>query len=137
MIHSPLFLILAGEPGIEARPVPALDRPRRSRLQSSLVIARRSQGAKEVDAQTPVPDSDHDHVKERNEWFYRGRIVHGLPSAQLRRRTYQSKMGLRKQRATALTQSPSQTSFSTGSWIPLGPVPLASDASGNGTQDYH
>ena len=28
-------------------------------------------------------------------------------------------------------------SFSVGSWVPLGPVPLASDASGNGTQDYH
>jgi hypothetical protein len=28
-------------------------------------------------------------------------------------------------------------SFSVGSWLPLGPVPLASDASGNGTQDYH
>lgn len=28
-------------------------------------------------------------------------------------------------------------SLSSGSWIPLGPVPLASDASGNGTQDYH
>lgn len=27
-------------------------------------------------------------------------------------------------------------SLSTGSWIPLGPAPLASDASGNGTQDY-
>ena len=27
--------------------------------------------------------------------------------------------------------------FSTGSWTALGPVPLASDASGNGTQDYH
>lgn len=30
----------------------------------------------------------------------------------------------------------SQPAYSTGSWIPLGPVPLASDASGNGTQDY-
>lgn len=29
-----------------------------------------------------------------------------------------------------------QISFSVGSWVPLGPVPLASDASGNGTQDY-
>jgi len=28
-------------------------------------------------------------------------------------------------------------SFSVGSWLPLGPVPLASDASGNGTQHYH
>ena len=30
-----------------------------------------------------------------------------------------------------------QVSFTQGSWTSLGPVPLASDASGNGTQDYH
>ena len=26
------------------------------------------------------------HAKQRNEWFYRGRVVRGLPSAELRRR---------------------------------------------------
>ena len=61
----------------------------------------RSQDAKEVDSRTPVPDSDRDHVKERNEWFYRGRIVQGLLSAELGRQAYQSKMGLRKRRAMA------------------------------------
>lgn len=96
-----------------------------------------SQGAKQVNALTSIPDSGRDHIKERNEWFYRGRVVHGFPSAELRGRAYQSKVNLRKQRAASLMQSPSQTSFSIGSWIPLGPVPLASDASGNGTQDYH
>ena len=30
-----------------------------------------------------------------------------------------------------------QSSSSTNVWTPLGPAPLASDASGNGTQDYH
>ena len=30
-----------------------------------------------------------------------------------------------------------QSSSSTNVWMPLGPAPLASDASGNGTQDYH
>jgi len=95
-----------------------------------------SQGAKQINSQMPVPDYDRDHIRERNEWFYRGRIVRGLPSAELRKRAYQSKIGLRRQRAAQLAQSPSQNSFSTGSWIPLGPVPLASDASGNGTQDY-
>ncbi len=29
------------------------------------------------------------------------------------------------------------SSLSTATWMPLGPVPLASDATGNGTQDYH
>ena len=36
----------------------------------------------------------------------------------------------RKRRAAA-------SSSSTNVWTPLGPAPLASDASGNGTQDYH
>jgi hypothetical protein len=30
-----------------------------------------------------------------------------------------------------------EVSLSSGSWIPLGPTPLASEASGDGTQDYH
>ncbi len=34
-------------------------------------------------------------------------------------------------------QAAGQGSLSTGTWTPLGPVPLASDATGNGTQDYH
>src|SRR5271166_3948751 len=95
------------------------------------------QGAKQIIPQEPIADSDADHVKERNEWFYRGRILRGLPSAELRRRAYQSKLALRAQHAAALAQTSGQVSFSTGSWTPLGPVPLASDASGNGTQDYH
>lgn len=80
------------------------------------------------------------NLKESNQWFYRGRIVAGLPSAELRRRAYQAKMQLRTQRAKAFVApaSPnSQPSLSSGSWVPIGPAPLASDASGNGTQDYH
>ena len=82
-------------------------------------------------------DSDRDHIKERNDWFYRGRVVSGIPTADLRHRAYQRKLALRAQRAVVLSQTGSQLSFSSGSWIALGPVPLASDASGNGTQDYH
>ena len=45
---------------------------------------------------------------------------------------------LRAQHAAALAAyTNAQTSLSFGSWIPLGPMPLASDATGNGTQDYH
>lgn len=80
------------------------------------------------------PTARADHAKERNEWFYRGRVVRGQSSAELRRRAYQAKLRMRAERA--LKAHP-QDSFSIGSWIPLGPVPLASDASGNGTQDYH
>jgi hypothetical protein len=94
-----------------------------------------AQGAKQTVPENPISDSDGDHVKERNEWFYRGRIVRGLPSAELRRRAYETKLRLRAQRIAAAVQG--QVSLSTGSWIPLGPAPLASDATGNGTQDYH
>jgi hypothetical protein len=95
-----------------------------------------AQGAKQRVPDSPVSDPDADHVKERNEWFFRGRLIRGKPAAELRRRAYQSKLRLRAQRAAALGVA-GQISLSTGSWIPLGPMPLASDATGNGTQDYH
>ncbi|MGB8061687.1 MAG: hypothetical protein WCF26_07320 [Candidatus Sulfotelmatobacter sp.] len=104
----------------------------------TIISAARAQGAKQSVPQSPIADADADHVKERNEWFYRGRIVRGKPSAELRRRAYQAKLELRAQSARALAvKANGQPSLSSGSWTPLGPAPLASDASGNGTQDYH
>jgi len=94
------------------------------------------QDAKQTEPQTALSRSDTHHVKERNEWFYRGRVARGLPSAELRRRAYLAKLRLRAQRAAALAEVSGQVSSSSGSWTPLGPVPLASDATGNGTQDY-
>ncbi len=83
----------------------------------------------------PTTNTQHaDHSKEQDKWFYRGRIVRGQAAAELRRRAYQTKL---RMRADYAGKAHPQDSFSTGSWIPLGPVPLASDASGNGTQDYH
>jgi len=102
-----------------------------------LLSTVQGQGAKQTAAESSVSDPDADRVRERNEWFYRGRVVRGLPSAELRRRAYQAKLQLRVRRATALPRANTPVSFSLGSWLPLGPVPLASDASGNGTQDYH
>lgn len=98
-----------------------------------------AQGAKQAVPQNPIPDSDADHVKERNEWFFRGRLVRGMPSADLRRRAYQTKLLMRAQHAAALATAhlAGQAGLSSGSWMPLGPMPLASDASGNGAQDYH
>ena len=96
-----------------------------------------AQGAKAVPEQR-IADSDADHVKERDAWFLRGRVVYGKTSAELRRRAYVAKLKLRAQRAAALgAQSDSQGSIAAGSWIALGPVPLASDATGNGTQNYN
>jgi hypothetical protein len=97
-----------------------------------------AQGARQTVPNAPIPDSDTDHVKERNEWFFRGRLVPGKPSAELRRRAYQAKLRMRAQRAEALAmQGVGQVSVPPVPWTPLGPAPLASDATGNGTQDYH
>jgi hypothetical protein len=73
------------------------------------------QGAKRSETEASISDPDRDHVKERNEWFYRGRIVRGLPTAELRRRAYQAKLQLRTRRAMALGLAGQQVSFSVGS----------------------
>jgi hypothetical protein len=104
---------------------------------SPVVSLVQAQGARQTTPETSIADPDKDHVKERNEWFYRGRVVRGRPSAELRSRAFQAKLQLRAQRAAALAASTNgQVSLSSGFWTPLGPAPLASDASGNGTQDY-
>lgn len=95
-------------------------------------------------------DDDGDHVERRNQWFYRGRIVAGKQSAELRRRAYLAKLRMRAQHAAALAAAAASTkAFSykaqqsgtpqpgSVAWTPLGPVPLASDATGNGTQNYN
>jgi hypothetical protein len=105
---------------------------------SSAVSILQAQGAKQAVPQTSVADAGSDHAK-RNEWFFRGRIVRGKPSAELRLRAFQAKLQMRAQHAAALPAVPAngQSTLSSGSWTPLGPLPLASDATGNGTQDYH
>jgi hypothetical protein len=111
------------------------------------VSIARAQGAKQNVPESHIPDSDADHIKERNEWFFRGRLVRGKPSAELRRRAYEVKLQMRAQRAAAVAAASAAGrvptihtngtgSLSTGAWMPLGPVPLASDATGNGTQNY-
>src|ERR1700733_486871 len=78
------------------------------------------------------------HRKESDEWFYRGRTVPGANSAELRRRAFQTKLEMRRQRtAAAKLAAAGVPGLSSGTWTPLGPVPLASDASGIGIQDYH
>ena len=44
---------------------------------------------------------------------------------------------MRAQHAAALAQANAKPQGTSITWTPLGPVPLASDATGNGTQDYH
>jgi hypothetical protein len=59
---------------------------------SCLVSVVQAQGAKQTVPQNSIPhsDADHiaDHIKERNECFFRGRLVQGKNSAELRRRAY-------------------------------------------------
>jgi hypothetical protein len=65
-----------------------------------------AQGAKQTIPQNPVPDSDQDHMQQRSEWFLRGRLIRGTPSAELRRRAYQAKLQMRAQHAAALAVRP-------------------------------
>ena len=51
----------------------------------SAVSFLQAQGATQTVPQNPIPDSDADHVQERDEWFFRGRLVRGKPSADLHR----------------------------------------------------
>src|SRR5436190_13393244 len=71
----------------------------------------------------------------REAWFQRGRTLPGQSSATLRLRAYQHKLQMRN------TQVETQLDLTAKDvipqvWQPLGPSPLASDASGLGQQDY-
>jgi hypothetical protein len=103
--------------------------------------------ASTIEAQnaSPAPtnansDSQTNHIQRQSRWFYTGRIVAGKKAAQLRKRAYDVKLKMRSLHAAAAlaaNASAESTTQSSTSWTPLGPVPLASDASANGTQDYH
>jgi hypothetical protein len=103
-------------------------------------------------------DGDRPYLRDRLDWNWneRGRSVpRGESAAGLRFRAYQQKMALRAQRAAANAKSTSPEAlssmyppkpsldgapaFPSGStvWAPLGPAPLASDATGDGAQDYN
>ena len=109
-------------------------------LTISLQSIAQAQGAKKPLPETPIRDADADHEEERSEWFLHGRVLPGKSSAELRHRAYQTKMqarAVRLARAHAAAQPASDAPLSSGGWTPLGPVPLASDATGTGFQDYH
>lgn len=96
------------------------------------------QGSIETTANTAIADADRDHPGLRAAWFLRGRIAPGGESAALLRyQAYQQKLRMRRQQLAARAISPVPHASSTAMWAPLGPAPLASDATGNGGQDYH
>jgi len=84
----------------------------------------------------PHADVDFDHVRRREEWFLHGRNLPGQSSAELRRRAYAAKMRARVLRESRARANGSQPLTPSTGWTPLGPVPLASDATGDGFQDY-
>jgi hypothetical protein len=100
-----------------------------------------AQSAKKTVKSTSVTDTnkDNDHEEERAEWFAHGRKVPGKSAADLRYRAYQAKMQARiaRQALTIAARRNSQALASSDGWTPLGPVPLASDGTGTGFQDYH
>jgi hypothetical protein len=96
-----------------------------------------AQGARKTEAAT-LSAAEGDHERERSAWFLRGRAVPGKSAAELRHRAYLAKMQARASRAHAgpeLQLPASNTSSNT--WVPLGPAPLASDATGDGFQNYN
>jgi hypothetical protein len=107
-----------------------------SSFSSSLLFLAHAQDAKRPPATAPIDDDDH--IQERSEWFLRGRAVPGKSAAELRLRAYKTKMQARalRQIHPGAGQSNIQSTPSSGTWTPLGPVPLASDATGDGFQDY-
>ncbi len=73
-------------------------------------------------------------------WNRRGRQIPTGSAAELRLRAYQSKLMMRTVRAAALRSGPiagTNSSASPAFWTPVGPAPLASDATGSGMQDYN
>lgn len=77
----------------------------------------------------------HAYEGAREQWFARGRVPPpGQNAADLRLRAHQQK--LRKQKLRGQSALPFSTASATSGWQPLGPAPLASDASGSEMQDY-
>lgn len=107
-------------------------------LLSALAFA---QGAKMRSEYESIADQDRDQPQARDQWFMRGRLIPGELAAALRYRAHQQKMQARVARVAAAQNARldtfSQASGAASGWIPLGPAPLASDASGVGQQDYN
>jgi hypothetical protein len=88
----------------------------------------------------PTEGNDQDQQQKRAEWNMRGREApKGESAAALRLRAHQQKMAMRAQREAAARSAGAGSAFSpqVTTWLNLGPAPLASDATGNGSQDYN
>ncbi len=93
-----------------------------------------AQGAKIKSESDPIADTDRDQPTQREQWFMRGRTIPGQATAALRYRAHLQKMQMRAAQMAA-SQNQGLAAFSQGftapaGWTPLGPAPLASDATG-------
>src|SRR6266404_3559853 len=88
-------------------------------------------------AQGTTAETDRDRPRQREQWFMHGRLIPGESAAALRYRAHAQKMQLRAEQAARMnTAIAAATATAIGIWTPLGPAPLASDATGFGQQDY-
>ena len=98
-----------------------------------------AQGRAQKMRPAPIGENEEDQPQKRAEWNMRGREApKGQSAAALRLRAHRQKMAMRAMRAAAAARagSPIKTGAASSSWVSLGPAPLASDATGNGFQDY-
>jgi len=103
----------------------------------SLVLASLSLAnvsAQDVKLRSQPEARDRDRRALREQWFLRGRSLPGQPGAAQRYRAYLQKMRMRGARPATVRQNALPSSGVV--WIPLGPAPLASDASGSGEDNY-
>src|SRR5450755_1739768 len=95
--------------------------------------------ARLVSAQSPAIRSISNQPPQRDAWFGHGRVIPGRSEAAMRYRAQRQKLELRALHAAA-PRVAGMTAFphvAPGTvWAPLGPAPLASDATGLGVQDY-
>ena len=94
------------------------------------------QGTK-IRPESGIVETDRDQPRQREQWFMHGRLIPGESAAALRYRAHAQKMQLRAEQAARMnTAITAATTTAIGIWTPLGPAPLASDATGFGQQDY-
>jgi large repetitive protein len=94
------------------------------------------QGTK-IRPESEVAETDRDQPRQREQWFMHGRLIPGESAAALRYRAHRQKMQLRAEQAARMnTAITTASTTAIGIWTPLGPAPLASDATGFGQQDY-
>jgi hypothetical protein len=99
-----------------------------------------AQGARVGSSTDVLSDPDKDNVQLREQWFYRRRAAPaGESAAELRYRAHRQKLfmrSVRAQRAFAAAVAGTSPFAPAIGWTSLGPAPLASDATGQGFQDY-